>query len=214
VKGTRLRVVVLLLGLTWSACVLWTLSGIWALSGNPVLREVGGQEIRNPGGVRVGSAVFATTNRFTQTCEALRGQMQGVAGVAHEGYCTISERGICRRYVSQPFNQIASGQGSFTDAFSTLEVEIRDANDLLGSEGAVIVIRRIDQWRDWGREFHTGIRIPLRVDVDSGPFVTDREVALVRAVVPDAELILPGELLRPLMEPQVLEKARRALSGG
>ena len=59
----------------------------------------------------------------------------------HIGYPALralADRGVCLRAHKQVFRHVAG-------AGTALEVEIRDANDLLGREGAVIVIRRIDQ---------------------------------------------------------------------
>jgi hypothetical protein len=203
-----------------AAGLAWSLAGIWLPRQNPVLAASGGNELRAPDGVQVGVAVFVANRDFAEARRDLVSRLEASFGVQQEGFCTdyspsaagavqadnpvlwscLTRRGAqpggaeCQQLTTRPYNVLPPLEGS-----STLYVEILDAMRLLGRRGAVLLIRRVDRWRNWGRGFHTGVRIPFRVSSETY-LVTDREEALVREAVGEGRLFLPDQRERPVLD--------------
>lgn len=62
-------------------------------------------------------------------------------------------------------------------AYSLLVVKIIDGRDVFNKECTLIVMTRTDYWRDWGREHHTGLWVPIKVSTHD-EVVTDTETGM------------------------------------
>jgi hypothetical protein len=207
-----------------AAGLAWCLAGVWLPLQNPVLAASGGNELFAPGGALVAVAVFVVDRDFSATRRDVTSRLEASIGVQQEAFCTdysptaasgtqadnpalwrcLTRRGAqpaeaeCMQLITRPYNVLPSLEGS-----STLYVEVVDAMRLLGTHGAVLLVRRVDQWRDWGRWYHVGIRIPVRLPSETS-LVTDHEVALMREAVGESRLFLPYQRVQPVLRSSTL----------
>jgi hypothetical protein len=83
--------------------------------------------------------------------------------------------GIIRQFLirTNQYNLLRDIKG-----YSLLNIKIIDGKDIFNKECVLILMRRTDYWRDWGREYHTGIPIPIKgpMEIDC---ITDTELKMV-----------------------------------
>jgi len=64
------------------------------------------------------------------------------------------------------------------EAFSELKIKVINGKDIFNKKCTIIVLTREDHWRDWAREWHTGIILPFKGMADTN-IITEKEIALI-----------------------------------
>lgn len=99
--------------------------------------------------------------------------------------------------------------------YSLLEIKIIEGKDVFNKECTLLIMTRTDCWRDWGRESHIGIWIPIKVPTDN-KCVTDTEIGMAERLkdtvgIKDLKYFLPKVRYAPLMDVDMMREIKEEL---
>lgn len=110
-----------------------------------------------------------------------------------------------RSWRTRRYNQADGADGWSQAEFSCID----GASVVRDCPLTLVGIRRIDHWRGWGREFHTGIPVPWKVRTESY-LVTSKETAMADRAIRNrwtASQPIPVRLWwEPLLDVELLEQ--------
>jgi hypothetical protein len=112
---------------------------------------------------------------------------------------------------TQPYNVLDA------NTHSLLEIRVVNGRDVFGVDCTLAVLRRTDTWRDWYREFHTGIPIPFKGQADLR-LTTTPETDLMERVraslgLTDLHAVFSFNPETIIGAPGVLEQIKDAIDG-
>ncbi len=99
--------------------------------------------------------------------------------------------------------------------YSETTIRVLDGAEIFGNACTLVILERTDHWRDWGREWHTGIHIPFKLNMD-GSIITETEIQLMedtknRLGLKNINYFIPNNTYFPLLDIEMMKKIKETV---